>query len=83
MLAITNVSNPAAFGAQWTIGGSNYQLVNLRGTASLLFGMRASDGDWTTTPVAAPERFMTTAPRTYAEFRRAVEQFVTDGTADD
>jgi hypothetical protein len=77
-IKLTNVSNPAAFGVEWAgESGKRYQLVNPRGTASLMMGAERHDGNgWANTPVSDPERFgMTSAPRTFAEFRRIAEAF--------
>jgi hypothetical protein len=75
-----NVSNPAAFGIEWTHGdsGNTFQLVNARGTSGLMFGMRASGrGEWSTMRVVNPERFgMTRPPRTFAEFRAIAERYI-------
>jgi len=79
---ITNVSNPAAFGAEWNDGESRYQLCVSRGTATLIMGhWSAEQGRWFNTPVASPERFgMTRAPKSWREFARIVEAFITAGT---
>jgi hypothetical protein len=79
-VTFTNHSNPAAFGVEWTSeeSGTRFQLVNPRGTTSLLFGMRAEGNDrWTTTRVVEPSRFgMTTPPRTFAHFREIATAYV-------
>lgn len=73
-----NVSNPAAFGAEWADSdGGRYQLVNSRGTAGLYFST-CRVRQWHTTPVANPERFgMTRPPESWREFAGIVEQFIT------
>jgi hypothetical protein len=75
-----NVSNPAAFGAEWVTGDHRYQLVNSRGTASLMFGMfNADHGRWYNTSVTAPERFgMTGAPKSWREFAAVVSAFLAE-----
>lgn len=73
---LSNVSNPAAFGVEWERDGSSCQLVNLRGTDGLLFGLRVEGRtDWVTTPVEEPGRFLTGVPSTFAEFRTAALAF--------
>lgn len=78
-----NVSNPAAFGAEWAAGdnGNRFQLVNSRGTTSLMFGVqragREGPGEWVSTQVIAPERFgLVSPPRTWAEFLAIVRAYV-------
>lgn len=70
-----NVSNPAAFAVEWSEDCCRYQLVNLRGTSGLVFGLRRSGGDWSTVRVENPERFLTVAPRTFADFREVARTF--------
>ena len=79
MVRFVNVSNPAAFGVEWTAGDhdNRYQLVNPRGTTGLMFGASYDKGPWLTTPVIDPERFgLTTPPRSFGEFRKIAEQYV-------
>lgn len=75
-----NVSNPAAFGVEWTSeeSGTRFQLVNPRDTMSLAFGMRRAGNDrWSTTVVVDPSRFgMTAPPRTFAQFREIATAYV-------
>lgn len=77
---LVNVSNPAAFGVTWVSdeSGTRFQLVNVRGTGTLLFGMRVADASrWSTTPVDDPSRFgMTRPPRTFPEFHRIACAYV-------
>ncbi|WAL67125.1 hypothetical protein ORV05_04875 [Amycolatopsis cynarae] len=75
---LTNVSNPASFGVEWVTGESesHCQMVNIRGTSSLLFGIKVR-GTWSTTPVVNPGRFgLTRPPKTFAEFRAIAEAFI-------
>ena len=79
-IKLTNVSNPAAFGAEWVNGsnGNRFQLVNPRGTTRLDFGVR-SEGvtEWRTTRVADPSRYgMNRPPRTVIEFLAIADRFV-------
>jgi hypothetical protein len=79
MAKFRNMSNPAAFGAEWTDSeGSRFQLCNPRGTASLMMGFWNADrGRWYNTSVAAPERFgMTSAPKSWREFAGIVTAFI-------
>ena len=62
-ITYTNVSNPVAFGVQWTVDGNQYALVNPRGTATLLFGVQR-DGRWSRMDVIDPCRFALTDPPT-------------------
>ena len=75
---LKNVSNPAAFGIEWAADSARYQLVNIRDTASLIFGMSHEPGEpWTTTSVVRPERFgMTSAPKSYRAFLAIARAFV-------
>jgi hypothetical protein len=81
---LTNVSNPAAFGVEWTAGdnggSTRFQLVNPRGTTTLLFGMRVEGRkSWTTTPVVDPSRFgLYAAPRTFRDFDEIARRYVAD-----
>jgi hypothetical protein len=79
---LVNVSNPAAFGVEWSAGenGNRYQLANPRGTTGLLFGVKHEGSDkWLTTTVADPERFgMTASPTTFAQFRDVASRYVND-----
>ena len=77
--AFTNVSNPAAFGVEWTAdSGSRYTMVNIRGTYGLTFGVRLTAEDpWITTRVDGAERFgLTEPPATYRAFLAIVTSFV-------
>ncbi|XVV02782.1 hypothetical protein ACQPW3_36355 [Actinosynnema sp. CA-248983] len=74
-----NFSSPAAFAVEWSAGenGSRCQLVNPRGTASLIFGMKVKDsGEWMTTAVVDPTRFLDAVPRTFADFLKAAHAYV-------
>jgi hypothetical protein len=77
-----NVSNPAAFGVQWSAGenGNDFQLVNPRGTTGLLFGMRNTRegrSNWSTTSVVDPSRFGLNAPPTnYKEFLAVARSYI-------
>ena len=64
-----NVSNPAAFGVEWTEpSGTRCQLYTLRGTTTLHLGMRYH-GEWNTITVTEPSRFGLTEPvKTMKEF---------------
>ena len=85
MARFANVSNPAAFGAEWTDGESRYQLCTPRGTASLIMGFwNAEQGRWYNTSVAAPERFgMAGAPRNWREFSAIVTAFIDGASGQD
>ncbi len=75
-----NVSNPATFGVEWTAGdnGSTFQLVNVRGQMTLMFGIKTAGArEWSAVPVVDPSRFMTSAPKTFAEFREIATAYVT------
>ena len=74
---ISNVSNLAAFAVEWTEdSGTTFQLINIKGTSNLLFGARHQDKrEWTTISVAAPERFLTTPPHNFGEFRVVVDRW--------
>jgi len=84
---LTNVSNPAAFGVEFRLpdSGTRVQLVNIRGTASLMLGMERPGGNgWANTPVVAPERFgMRDAPRNFREFLKIAEAYTAAATQDD
>jgi hypothetical protein len=77
---IRNVSNLAAFGAEWTDSdGTTWQLANWRGTSTLtLSSKKADDAQWNHYgPVEDPRRFgMVDAPRTRAAFMRIAQAFV-------
>jgi hypothetical protein len=83
---IRNVSNPAAFGAEWEADGTTFQLVNSRHTTSLMFSMKRADGaGWTFPhPVVRPERFgmngILTSP---AQFLAVARAFVDAGPTTD
>lgn len=74
-----NVSNPAAFGIEWTHpeSGNAFQMVNIRGTDNLIMGFRpAGRTGWITTLVACPERFTDGQPiTTYARFLAIVRHY--------
>lgn len=86
---LRDLSNPAAYGAEWSSEHHTYQLVCSRGTSTLMLGIKPAGSDcWTSTPVIAPERFgMTGPPSTTAEFLAIARAFVaaagmdTDGGA--
>lgn len=74
-----NASNPAAFAVEWVAeSGNRFQLVNSRGTASLMFGAyKADEGRWVSTPVVDPARFGLTAPcKTFSAFMNVVRAYV-------
>ena len=74
-MKLHNVSNPAAFGIEWQDDGTRYQLVNSRGTRSLMLGMQTGR-TWRNTTVVNPERFgMHRPPQTMAEFLAIAEAF--------
>jgi hypothetical protein len=80
-IRLQNVSNPAAFGVEWVSGenGNRFQLVNIRGTRSLMFGMSSDGRPWTTTPVVNPERFgMSEPPKRFAEFLKVATSYVSE-----
>jgi hypothetical protein len=80
MTTIRNVSNPAAYGAEWDgESGTTYQLVNPRGTTSLLLGAKndRTGGRWMTVSVTDPERFgLTSPPAKWATFLAVVRKYV-------
>jgi hypothetical protein len=59
MVKLTNVSNPAAFGAEWVSDdGIRHQIVQARGTGRVYFGTKLADGtQWTQTSIDRAERF--------------------------
>ncbi|ONI83481.1 hypothetical protein ALI22I_33840 [Saccharothrix sp. ALI-22-I] len=74
-----NVSNPAAFGVEWSAGenGCRFQLVNVRGTTGLMFGMKAPGRDrWSSMAVVDPSRFLEATPRTYGDFLKVAHAYV-------
>ena len=79
-IKLTNVSNTAAFGAEWTTGhnGNRFQLVTPRGTAELFFGVLSEGStEWRTTRVVDPSRFgMDGPPRTIVDFLDIAEKYV-------
>lgn len=82
-MRIINVSNPAAFGAEWTQGGSTYQAVNSLGSNNVFLYLKRADGTWYPWggALANPERFGWTGPAaTWAQFRDFVTAFVAAGT---
>lgn len=79
-VTFTNMSTPASFGAEWTArnSGTRFQLVNPRGTTTLLFGAKPDGSEqWSTTRVVGPERFgMDKPPRSFTAFRRIAAAYV-------
>lgn len=77
MRKYANMTTPASFGVEWASDGSRFQLVNPRGTTSLLFGVKPESRDmWTTTTVDEPSRFgLTESPKSYDEFLSFVRAF--------
>lgn len=77
-----NMSTPASFGVEWKAnnGTHSHQLVNIRGTTSLDYGIKApATREWSTTRVVDPERFgLTQPPKDYTEFMTVVRQFAED-----
>ena len=76
---LTNVSNPASFGIEWTSEtGTLYQMANPRGTRSLYMGARpVGRTNWVTQLVSAPERFgLTEPPTTFEAFQSIVQAFL-------
>ena len=76
----TNVSNPTAFGVEWTHpdSGNRHTLFTIRGTTSLHYGLKANDRDvWSTMPVVNPERFGLTEPvKSFKAFMTIVRAYV-------
>lgn len=75
---LTNVTNLAAFGVEWTHeGDSRYQLVNSRGTTTLMFSIKLKGSDqWHTNMVADPSQFgLTSAPGTFKAFKAIAHAF--------
>ena len=79
-IKLTNVSNPAAFGVEWTNGdnGNRFQLANPRGTMTLVFGVLSEgSAEWRTTPVVNPSRLgMNEPPRTVLVFLDIANRYV-------
>jgi hypothetical protein len=76
---LVNVSNPAAFGVEWTDAEGNvYQLVNPVGTTGLQWGRKPPGGThWWSGSVTDPDRFgLTTAPVKFSDFRGICERYV-------
>lgn len=78
---LTNVSNPAAFGVEWTAGetGNTYQLTNPRGTTNLLFSARHEGSiKWLpASSVVDPSRFgLTKPPTSFAAFRTVALAYI-------
>lgn len=61
-MQLKNVSNPAAFGIEWTACNTRYQLCNPRGTSCLMMGIQTGGMSWHTTTVVSPERFGLAGP---------------------
>ena len=78
MITYYNMSNPAAFGAEWQVNGNRYQMTMLRDTPGLVFGvLPAGQSGWLTQSVYAPERFTQGKPvKSYAEFLTVVRRYV-------
>jgi hypothetical protein len=71
-----NVSNPAAFGVEWTAETNRFTLVNPRGTTALWFGAY-HDGRWWRMDVVDPSRFgLTDPPTSFPEFMAIVRVYV-------
>lgn len=79
---MVNVSNPAAYGAEWRgEAGTRYQLVNAVGSGRLTMGVLPADagGKWLSTDVAMPERFGFTGPcASAAELMAIARRFACD-----
>lgn len=75
-----NVSNPAAFGAEWIEpdSGTTFQLVNSRATSGLFMGMKRKGGEWSSPQsVVRPERFgMHEPPKNWKDFAGIVRAFL-------
>lgn len=80
MTTYTNMTTPASFGVEWIMGetGNRYQLINIRGTETLMFGVKRADGDrWHTTTVVDPSRFgLDSPPKSYRAFMEVVRRYV-------
>lgn len=77
---VSNVSNIAAFGAEWAgDAGTVYQLVNARGSSVLTMGAKpAATGVWQHMTVTSPERFGFTGPcKSAGELLKVAERFIT------
>lgn len=74
----TLTSTPASYGVEWRHGsGNRYQLVNLKGMMTLIFGAMPDGHDrWITTTVVDPSRFMDRPPATVKEFLSVVKRYV-------
>lgn len=69
------VSNPAAFGAEWTEpSGTRAQLVALPNTTTLILGVFAT-GKWHQVLIVNPERFTDGPVKTSAQFKGVVEKW--------
>lgn len=79
-MTVINMTTPASFGVEWRAGdhGTRFQLVNPRGTRTLLFGAKPTGTDrWMMTPVVDPSRFgMDDPPRTFAQFGKIVDAYI-------
>lgn len=76
---VINVSNPAAFGAEWEHEGILWQLVNSRGTGELLLGVKRYHEDkWQIIRVSsyAAARFLPDIPTKYTTFLAGVRRFI-------
>lgn len=84
VVPLVNVSNPAAFGAEWVSPetGTRFQMANPRGTCTLLFGMKPAGSEtWgPASTVTDPDRFgMAGPPKSYSEFVSVVRRFEEGG----
>lgn len=75
MVKFVNTSSPVAFGVEWEAETNRYQLVNLRGEMSLVFGARTGD-IWSAMNVIDPSQFMDRPPKTFAEFEAVARSYV-------
>ena len=76
---ISNVSNAAAFGVEWTSdSATTYQLVLAHGGTTLVLGSRRPGAtEWITTVVVDPQRFgLTTPPKSFAKFKDIALRFI-------
>ena len=77
-------ADPASYGATWNLEGTECQLVALRGTERVLFGMRRDGNrEWSLTGMASPERFGALPIPSVRAWREYVAAFRAAGLRED